>query len=109
MENLRCNICGSEKISTQKHLKRHINHEHVQDFEYKCVCCPMTNVFLDNTKRHIRNKHCIKKGEENSYYVIQPRKLSTQTIVTILQKIQWPWTKKYRILNLQPTSQRNNW
>lgn len=62
----------------------------------------MTSVFLDNTKRHIRNKHCIKKREENSYYVIQPRKLSTNTIFTILNRedIQSPKLLKHTIVTI---------
>lgn len=84
MEKLRCNICGSEKFSTEKHLKRHIKHDHIQDFEYKCLVCSFTSLFLDNTKRHIRYKHEIKKGEEKSCFVTQPRKLSTETIVKII-------------------------
>lgn len=83
MEEIRCNLCGKNKFSTEKHLKRHIKQEHLQTIEYKCVHCEFNSMYLDNTKRHIRQKHNIEKKQEELHYVVQPRTMQKETTITI--------------------------
>lgn len=85
MDKISCNYCGSNKFSTNKHLQRHIKHEHIQTFEYKCLHCAFTSVYLDNTKRHMQNKHMIEKKQEEDHYVVQDRQVIKEYIVDLNQ------------------------